>query len=148
MTAPMMDKGKRKKIDQDSSEDDNTTWIDSWWESLISQSSQMVGILVRPSRLNAMTDTDLRRKSLQAPVLHAPPPPTTRVQLRHLPKSAAHVSRVAVVGLSRRSPTRIMFSPRLVSIVTSRRGQAIKRWLGCNNTTCIVDPNKPGGVRS
>ncbi|TKA63237.1 hypothetical protein B0A55_11393, partial [Friedmanniomyces simplex] len=36
----MMDKGKRKKIDQDSSEDENPTWIDSFWESLVSQSSQ------------------------------------------------------------------------------------------------------------
>ncbi|KAK0284965.1 hypothetical protein LTR35_000302 [Friedmanniomyces endolithicus] len=44
MTTPMMDKGKRKKIDQDSSEDDDTSWVDTWFdtwrESLVSQSSQ------------------------------------------------------------------------------------------------------------
>ncbi len=142
----MMDRGKRKKIDQDSSEDDDKSWIDRFWESLVSQSSHTVGLLVRPSYLNAMTYTDLRRKALQAPALHAPRSPTTQVQPQHLRKAAAHVKRVTMVGPSRRSRTRTMISPRLVSIVTCRRGQAIKRWLGCNNA--IVDPNKTGGVRS
>ena len=150
MTTPMMDKGKRKKIDQDSSEDDDTSWVDTWFdtwrESLVSQSSQTVGLLVPPSRLNAITDTDLRRNIPQAPVLRAPRSPTTRVQPQHLREAAAHVNRVAMVGPSRRSRTRTTFSLRLVSIVMSRRGQAIKRWLGCNNA--IVDPNKTGGVRS
>ncbi|TKA44042.1 hypothetical protein B0A54_04808 [Friedmanniomyces endolithicus] len=44
MTTPVMDKGKRKKIDQDSSEDDDISWVDDWFdtwrESLVSQSSQ------------------------------------------------------------------------------------------------------------
>ncbi|KAK1067088.1 hypothetical protein LTR12_007474 [Friedmanniomyces endolithicus] len=59
MTAPMMDKGKRKKIDQDSSEDDNTTWIDSWWESLISHSSQTTQVTPSsgPSRTSTANDT-------------------------------------------------------------------------------------------
>ncbi|KAK0829960.1 hypothetical protein LTR73_004097 [Friedmanniomyces endolithicus] len=54
-----MDKGKRKKIDQDSSEDDNTAWIDSWWESLISQSSQTTQVTPSsgPSRAATANDT-------------------------------------------------------------------------------------------
>ncbi|KAK1087085.1 hypothetical protein LTR33_001244 [Friedmanniomyces endolithicus] len=54
-----MDRGKRKKIDQDSSEDDDKSWIDRFWESLVSQSSHTTQGTPSsgPSRTSIANDT-------------------------------------------------------------------------------------------
>ncbi|KAK3617225.1 hypothetical protein LTR56_025439 [Elasticomyces elasticus] len=56
--------GKRKKVEQESSSDESTSWIDSFWDKLVSQRSQMLLETGSHSILLEGSPTRTRRQAL------------------------------------------------------------------------------------